>query len=122
MACENRVLGQYQIEFNGLNYDVVSGSATLNFGGEVGDGDTVTASGRFFPSTKILPGEFEAEIPVTASFDINTLRGQCGLLTIIDDIGGVFIMRTATIVDAISVKAGEGKAMVKWRGDPVESI
>src|SRR3970282_2382874 len=122
MAWENKVLSQYQIEFDGTNYDVVSGSASLNFGGEVCCGETMTAMGQYFPTTKILPGEFEAEVPVTAGFNINDFRGRCGLLTIIDDLGGVFIMRTAIIVEAISVKAGEGKAMLKWRGDPVESL
>lgn len=122
MACANKILGLVQMEFDGTNIDPISNSVMINFGGEMGDGETITSSGKFYPSTTIKAGEVEAEVPVTADFNIDDYRGRCGLLTMIDDLGKTYIMRTATIIDAISTKSGEGKATLKWRGDPIEEI
>lgn len=122
MACSNKILGFVQLEFDGNNIDAVSDSVSITFGGEVGDGETMTTGGQYYPTTKIMPGEVECQIPVTADFDVDDYRGVCGLLTMIDDLGNTSIMRSAIIVDTINAKSGEGKATLKWRGDPVEKI
>ena len=122
MACANKVIGVISAEFDGTNLDFIGGSVTITYGGLMSDGEIMTDSGRYFPTSKYTPGSAEGDLAVTRDFKIDDFRNRCGLLTLLADNGLSYIIRNATPVGDISTKTGEGKVTIKWIGDPVEEI
>jgi hypothetical protein len=122
MSCENQTLGLVEVRFNGILFEIQQGSAEINFGGQVAKENSLTDSGGYYPSFTNEPCEVKFETPLTKDFDLDALRGQCGVLTVLCDNGVTYVSTTAALSETISGKSGEGRASVQFSGAPLEQI
>lgn len=122
MACENDVLSLIQIEFNGQNIDPISGTAEIDFGGEVAEDGQTTDSGKYYASSTIKPSSVKCEVPLTNDFVLDNYRGVCGTLTVLASNGKTYVAYSAKLSATITVKAGEGRASMEWMGDVFEEL
>ena len=74
-------------------------------------------AGRYFGSTKIEPAEVEFEYPLTADFDPENYRGQCGDLMFLTFEGKSYLVTNAMLASGIELKDSEGKVKLTFKGD-----
>ena len=115
--CPTSTMKVTNVAFNGINHDPISKTAMIKLGGATVDGGETTESGRFFGGIKIEGAEVEFEVPLTADFDPDNYRGQCGDLQFLTDIGINYLVTNATCAANIEMKSGESKVKLTFKGD-----
>ena len=117
MSCASMPMRVSTITFAGINHTPLANTAMIKLGGEVASDGAMDTAGRYFGSTKIEPAEVEFEYPLTADFDPENYRGQCGDLMFLTFEGKSYLVTNAMLASGIELKDSEGKVKLTFKGD-----
>ena len=116
MSC-NKVLGNLFFSLDGQNYETVTGTGELMFGGAERK-PLIGSSGKVFVTEELKEATLKVTFIATNTINRRALNQVCGVAATFEgDDGVVYQLQNVTAKGNGGVKAGEGKFELEFFGE-----